>query len=269
MQPRDIIVIGASAEGVEALQNLVGHLPNDYKGTMFIVLHTKAYQKSTLAEILSNIGSLKAEFARDGAPVQKGRIYIAPSDFHLLVENSHMLVRKGPKENRFRPSIDALFRSAAYTYGPRVVGVILSGLLDDGTSGLWTVKRLGGIAIVQSPSEALFPSMPYSAHEHVEADYIVSANEIPYILNKLYQDSVDTAAPCWDSLSKQILSEIKIAALEALPSDLLYLGRSTNFTCPECGRNLLLIQEGNWIRYRCEKGHAFNDLSLFPKVYAQ
>lgn len=269
MQPRDIVVIGASAGGVEALQDIVRNISKDYMGTIFIVLHTRAYHKSKLPEILSSIGPLKAEFAIDDEVIRKGHIYIAPSDYHLLVEDSHMLVRKGPKENLFRPSIDALFRSVAYTYGPRAVGIILSGLLEDGTSGLWTIKRRGGIAIIQKPSEALFPSMPNKALEHVDADYIVSAHETPPILTKLYQDPVEADTILPDTFRKQLISEIRIASRKARPSDLTHLGKPTNLICPECGNKLILIQEDKWIRYRCTKGHAFSKICLRPNVYEQ
>src|SRR3954465_10223325 len=152
--PHRIIVLGASAGGVESLKDVLCELPADLPAAICVVLHVPAYQPSALPTILSNCGNLPAVHPKDGATIEEGRIYVAPPDHHLLVEKGYLAVKKGPKENRFRPSIDALFRSAAYQYGPRCIGVVLSGALDDGTSGLWSVKRLGGIAIIQEPNDA-------------------------------------------------------------------------------------------------------------------
>ena len=162
MAQRDIVVIGASAGGVAVLTELVQSLPADFHAAVFIVLHIPPHSPSVLPQILSAAGPLQAVHPVDGERIQKGRIYIASPDHHLLIEDGHVVVRKGPKENRFRPSVDALFRSAAYIYGPRVIGIVLTGTLDDGTSGLWSIKRLGGVAIIQEPKEAPFPSMPAS-----------------------------------------------------------------------------------------------------------
>src|SRR5256885_7605157 len=155
-----IIVLGASAGGVESLKDVLSKLPAKLPAAVCLVLHVPAYQPSSLPEILTKCGKLKAIHPADGAKIKPGFIYVAPPDHHLLIEKDHLAVTKGPKENRFRPSIDALFRSAAYSYGPRAIGIVLSGALDDGTSGLWSVKRLGGIAIIQEPSDARFESMP-------------------------------------------------------------------------------------------------------------
>jgi len=162
MPKRDIVVIGASAGGVYASQDLVASLPEDFDAAIFVVLHVAAHSPSFLPNILKASGALVAVHPNDGEAIASGRIYVAPPDHHLLIEGNRVLVKKGPKENRFRPSIDALFRSAAYTFGPRVIGVVLTGMLNDGTSGMWSVKRLGGVGIIQEPAEALYPSMPAS-----------------------------------------------------------------------------------------------------------
>src|SRR5688572_25460972 len=141
-----VVVIGASAGGVESLREVVKGLPADLPAAVFVVLHISPFQPSSLPEILSRSGPLPACHPEDGAKIEAGRIYTAPPDHHLLIERGRVAVAKGPKENRFRPSIDALFRSAAYSYGPKVIGIVLSGALDDGTSGLWSIKRLGGTA---------------------------------------------------------------------------------------------------------------------------
>ncbi len=172
MAKRDIIVIGSSAGGVLALQELVASLPVGFKVPIFIVQHIPPTSTSMMPQILSRVGLLKAVHPRDGDPIEEGHIYLAPPDHHMLVERDRILIKKGPKENRFRPSIDALFRSAAYNYGSRVIGIVLTGLLDDGTSGMWSVKRLGGLGIVQQPQDAAYPSMPASVLEYVDVDYV-------------------------------------------------------------------------------------------------
>jgi two-component system chemotaxis response regulator CheB len=162
MANRDIIVIGASAGGVEALSDFFSGLPANLEATIFVVLHIPPYSPSSLPVILTRCGHMSASHPKDGEEVRPGQVYIAPPDHHLLVELGRVLIKRGPKENRFRPSVDALFRSAAYAYGRRVIGIVLSGALDDGTSGLWTIKRLGGVAIVQQPEDACVPNMPRS-----------------------------------------------------------------------------------------------------------
>src|SRR5215216_8035460 len=179
------IVIGASAGGVETLREVVAHLPEDLSVPVFVVLHIPPFVASSLPKILSEAGHLPAVHPQDGDKIKPGHIYIAPPDHHLLIEEEHMAVKRGPKENHFRPSIDALFRSAAYIYGPKAIGVVLSGALDDGTSGLWSIKRLGGTAIVQEPSQAQFDSMPLSALEYVEVDYNLPSTEIGALLGRL------------------------------------------------------------------------------------
>lgn len=185
MPGHDIIVIGASAGGVEALVILTGSLPRELAATVFIVLHVPAQSPSMLPEILNYAGRLKAVSATDNADIEYGHIYIAPPDFHLLVEREHMRVVHGPRENRHRPAIDPLFRSAAQAYGPRVIGVILTGSLNDGTGGLQAIKRCGGLAVVQAPQDARFPSMPTSAMEHVKVDYTLPLAQIGPLLERL------------------------------------------------------------------------------------
>lgn len=189
MVKRDIIVIGSSAGGVYALKELVAGLPADLPAAIFIVQHVSADSPSHLPAILNFSGKLRAAHPADGEPIQRGHIYVAPPDHHLLLEQERVLVKRGSQENRFRPSIDALFRSAAYTYGPRVIGVVLTGALDDGTSGMWSVKRLGGVSIIQQPREAPYPSMPESVHQHVPVDHIVSISQLASLLIELTQEN--------------------------------------------------------------------------------
>src|SRR5882724_6453137 len=185
MIKRDVIVIGASAGGVKALTAIVGGLPRDLSASVFVVLHVSPHKPSTLPTILGRAGPLEVVHAQDGEVVRNGKIYVAPPDRHLLLETDKIAVRRGPKENRFRPSVDALFRSAADVYGSRAIGVILSGLLDDGTSGLRSIKRLGGIGIVQKPEDARYPQMPRNALDNVEIEHVCRATEIGALLAKL------------------------------------------------------------------------------------
>lgn len=260
MLPR-CIVIGASAGGFEVVKNIVAQLPADLAVPVFVVLHIRAYEPSLLPEILDQVGPLPAMHPEDGTKVQAGTVYVAPPDHHLLVDDGHVAVKRGPKENGFRPSIDALFRSAAYSFGPAVIGVILSGALNDGTSGLWSIKRLGGIAIVQDPHEARFPSMPRSALEYIEADYKVPSNKIAPLLAQLAQEQRDQEAIIGNGVDDdvaRIAKEVQIAAGINLPEKtILELGELSPFTCPECRGALVRIPEGRLFRFRCHTGHGF------------
>lgn len=186
----DVFVIGASAGGVEALTCLVGTLPSDFPGSLFVVLHIPAESPSVLPRILTRAGVLKASHPKDEERIHPGHIYVAPPDYHLLVEQGHVRVVSGPTENRHRPAIDPLFRSAARSYGARTVGIVLSGMLDDGTAGLLAIKRCGGMAIVQHPAEALYPSMSQSALTHVDVDYCVPVGEMGNLLLALARQPV-------------------------------------------------------------------------------
>ena len=182
---RDIIVVGASAGGVEALQQLTSGLPADLPAAIFIVMHLPTWCKSELPEIVTRSGGPIALEAQAEQPFQMGRIYIAPPDHHLLLERDSIRLWRGPKENRHRPAINALFRSAAVAHKNRVIGVILSGALDDGSAGLWWIKQFGGLAVVQDPNGARFPSMPRSALEHVDVDYVVGLRDMGPLLATL------------------------------------------------------------------------------------
>src|SRR5437016_10618338 len=160
MAERDIVVIGASAGGVEALKDLVRGFPPDIRACFFVVLHFPPFQKSHLPEILSKVGVFPAHHAKNGDLIQPGRIYVAPPDQHLLINDGRIQLWRGPKENYTRPAVNPLFRTAAETYGRRVIGVILTGLLDDGTAALIATKSKGAIAVVQDPDAALLSRMP-------------------------------------------------------------------------------------------------------------
>ncbi|MCA1617842.1 MAG: chemotaxis protein CheB [Acidobacteria bacterium] len=265
MPGRDIVVVGTSAGGVEALRELVGGLPADFPGSVFIVMHTAPDSPGVLAQILARAGKLPAAAASNRERVRPGRVYVAPPDMHLLLEPGLMRLTRGPKENRFRPAVDPLFRSAAAVYGPRVTGVILTGGLDDGTSGLWAVKRLGGVAVVQDPEEAFMPSMPQSALEQVEVDYTLPLAEIAPLLSRLAGTSV--AEQGGYEVPEELNIEVKIAMEDnARDLGLARLGSPSVFTCPECHGTLLQLKENDRPRYRCHTGHAYSSDSLLSEL---
>lgn len=181
----DIVVVGASAGGVGSLHRVVEHIPADFPAAILVALHLPAGIRSMLPRILERAGNLPAAEAVDREPIEPGRIYVAPAGFHLTVQPGYLAVRRGAREHGNRPAIDPLFRSAAIAYGRRAIGVILSGLLDDGTAGLRELKRAGGIAIVQDPRDTEWPSMPQSALTHVPIDYCVPASQIGVLLREL------------------------------------------------------------------------------------
>ena len=183
--PTQIVAIGASAGGIDALRMIIGGLPDDFAPAIFVVLHTAADSPGVLAAILQRAGRLPAVCVRVRDPIRQGHIYVAAPDRHLLVEHNRAIATRGPKENRFRPAIDPLFRSAAHAYGPGVIGVILSGGLDDGSGGLLAIKQQGGTTIVQDPTTALNPSMPRSALRMVDVDHCLAVEQIAPLLLRL------------------------------------------------------------------------------------
>lgn len=267
MAKRDIIVIGASAGGVYALKDLVTTLPADFPASIFIVLHISAHEPSLLPQILSHAGQLPVSHPADGEPIQTGHIYVAPPDHHLLVEQHQVLVKRGPKENRFRPSIDALFRSAAYSYGPRVIGVVLTGMLDDGTSGMWSINRLGGVSVIQDPQEAPYPSMPESVAQHVAVDHVVTVAQLGSLLAELVQQEVGQRPSLSNGQESRLAKEVKLTQEDsAFDMYIFSIGELSPLTCPECHGTLVSIQEGTLTRYRCHTGHGFTAKALLSGV---
>lgn len=273
MPQRDIIVVGASAGGIEALKTLITDLPATFPAAIFVVVHLSAESPGLLPTILDHVAQIPVVEATDQAPIRAGHIYVAPPDYHLLLEPGWMRVTYGPKENRFRPAIDPLFRSAAYAFGPQVIGVVLSGLLDDGTAGLWAIKDRGGLAVVQEPGEALYPSMPQSALRHVAVDSRLRMREMAAVLTGLVCEpltgemtgemTVESEVPMSDALA----IETKIALADnALQSGVLRLGQPSYFTCPECHGVLVQIEEGDIVRFRCHTGHAYSQETLLAEV---
>lgn len=266
MAIRDIIVIGASAGGIEALRVLVGMLPKDFPASIFVVLHISPASPGVLPDILSRAGELQAVSPRDWQTIEPGRIYVAPPDHHLLLEpTGDVRVTRGPKENRFRPAVDPLFRSAARAFGQRVIGIILTGGLDDGTAGLWAVKQRGGVAVVQDPVDADEPSMPLSALRYVEVDYCLPLADIASLLVRLTAEPADKegGSPMPEELDIEVGIALEDRAHEA---GVLKLGEMSPFTCPECHGTLLQMRDENPLRFRCHTGHAFSINSLLAEL---
>ncbi len=265
---RDIVVIGASAGGVKAILELVKSLPHDFPATIFIVQHVAPHTESILPDLITMLSPLKAKHPKDGEKFEPGMIYVAPPDHHMLLEEDSIRITRGPKENRFRPSVDALFRSAAYIFKSRVIGVVLSGYLDDGTSGLWSVQRLGGNVVVQEPKDAPFPDMPANALEFVNADHVVPIAEMAALLVRL---TTEPTRPIKPTISQDDLDRIKIELIiarqdNAFEMGIIDKGQLTPFTCPDCHGALTQLIEGNLIRFRCHTGHAYTISSLLAEV---
>ena len=240
-------------------------LPRDLPAAVFVVWHIAPGSPALLADILGRAGPLPAMHPHDGEALRPGRIYVAPPDHHLLLEDGRVRLSRGPKENRFRPAVDPLFRSAAIAYGPRVVGVILSGALDDGTAGMEAVKARGGIAVIQDPREAVDPAMPHSVLAHVVVDHVLPAAS----LGPLLADLAALAAPegGTEPMPEHIDIETRIALEEnALAAGVTKLGSLSPYTCPECHGTLLELTNDGIMRFRCHTGHAYTVNSLLSEV---
>lgn len=259
---RDLVVVGASAGGVEALRELVRGLPPDFDATIFAVLHLAASAPSILPEILGRAGTLPSRHpdpsVADGL-FQPRTLYVAPPDRHMIIEGDRVMSVLTGKENRHRPAIDPLFRSAARFHGRRVIGVILTGALDDGTAGLAMVKRQGGLAVVQDPDDALFSSMPRSALSHVAVDHCVALAEIPGLLARLTREELTGPAVMAPG---ELDVETKLSVSGSEPSDVDKLGTPSMFTCPECNGALWEMDDKQVLRFRCHVGHALSAESL-------
>jgi two-component system chemotaxis response regulator CheB len=248
-----LIVIGASAGGVEALQELVKNLPPEFPAAVLVVLHVASAATSVLPQILARKGPLPAAFAEDGDELRPGQIYVAPSDHHMLVADGRIRLTRGPRENGHRPAIDPLFRSAARWAGGRCIGVILSGLLDDGAQGLRFIKASGGGAVVQDPGDAHYPNMPEAALGLTTVDHVAPADQMAQALCALIEDPVPRM-PAHNRAALLIADEER--PVEGPPSGL---------TCPECGGALWEQDEGPNVRYACHVGHAYSVESLLEE----
>jgi two-component system chemotaxis response regulator CheB len=263
VQGHDIVVIGGSAGSVEVLTRLVSQLPAGLPAALFVVVHVPPDSTSILPEILGRRGPLPAAHARHGEAIEPGRIYVAPPDRHLLLHEGHVHLARGPRENATRPAIDPLFRTAAQAYGPRVVAVVLSGTLDDGSVGLGVVKSRGGVALVQDPDEALFPGMPRSAMRAVDADGVLPVDALAARIAQLaHEPAREAPAPLDPTVQQEIdMAEMDPQAIMGYPAG----GRPTDLTCPECRGPIVELGEAEGVHYRCRVGHAYSPETLYAQ----
>ncbi|MBD1903703.1 chemotaxis protein CheB [Trichocoleus sp. DQ-A3] len=253
MPGHDIIVIGASAGGVEALIQLVADLPPNLPAAIFVVVHFPAWGKSVLPQLLNREGFLHADHAKNNEKIELGRIYVAPPDYHLLMKRGYIRLVQGAKEKGTRPAVDPLFRTAARAYKRRVVGVVLSGTLDDGTAGLIDLKRQGGVAVVQDLTDAFFSGMPKNAIEHTEVDFILPLSSIAPVLVRLAHEPVEEETASTFETDIDVV-EVDGAALRELRKH----GTFSGFTCPDCGGNLFQLNKSGLLQYICRMGHAYS-----------
>ena len=259
MEHRDIIAIGTSTGGVEALKRICSGLPGDLAAAVFIVLHMPADGPNLLPEILEQQGPLPARLAVDGERIERGCIYVAAADRHLLVIDDVIRLGRGPRENLARPAVDPLFRSVAASYGPRAVGVVLTGELNDGAAGLTDIKRCGGVTVVQSPTDALAPAMPVSALQASDVDYRAPLSQLPGVLTHL----VGQPAGPRPRVPRAIELEVDIAlGRPCLTATLMEFADPAPLSCPACSGVLSQVRDPSPLRFRCQVGHAYTAQSL-------
>lgn len=260
--PRDVIVIGASAGGVEAILGLLQNIPKTIDASIFVVLHVSPTSPSVLPQLISARTALPAIHPENETKFERGKVYVAPPDHHMTLANNHIVVERGPRENRHRPAVDPLFRSAALAYGPRVIGVILSGTLDDGTAGLHTIKTCGGTAVVQHPEDAICPGMPENALRYVEVDHCVPLEKMSKLLVELVgKPASPSLADCEiAAVGKEI--EGKLMTPKEMARD---FGPPSGFICPECNGPLWEMNEGRHTHFRCLVGHKFSPESFLAE----
>ncbi|MGH2846216.1 MAG: chemotaxis protein CheB, partial [Thermoleophilaceae bacterium] len=253
---RDVVVVGASAGGVEALSRMMPGLPPEFPAAVLVVLHLSPTGTSVLPSILGREGRLTAGVPAHDEKVHRGHVYVAPPDRHMLLAGSRVQLSAGPRENGHRPAIDPLFRSAARTYGPRVIAVILSGMLDDGSAGARLVKERGGVVLVQSPEDALYPAMPEHASTDTEVDGILAADALAGRLAELVEEPLD---PAWEAeVGARERAEQAAVAAAVTGED----GEPAELSCPECGGPLWERGEGEFVHFTCRVGHTYSPESL-------
>lgn len=260
MAKHDIIVIGASAGGVEAISRVVGELPREVRASILVVLHISR-GRSLLPEILTRAGRLPAAHPTDGEPLQYGRIYVAPPDQHMLVEAGHIRLAHTASENGVRPAVDPLFRSAARAYGPRVTAVVLTGTLDDGTAGIAAVKEAGGATVAQDPEEAAAPGMPRNAIMTGMVDHVLPLRDIPLLLSALVEEEAQPVRvapnqPHIQPMEPDLASPPLAVHAHDRP------GRPSIFSCPECHGVLWEMDDQGLLRFRCRVGHVYSPESM-------
>ncbi len=259
-----VVVIGTSAGGLSALKKLIGQLHNDFPLPVLVVRHISPDATgNVLLNELNKLNTVKCQHAETGNKLKPGYLYLAPSDHHLLIGGDlKMLVTKGAQENRYRPAIDPLFRSAAVGFGTGVIGILLTGYLDDGTAGMKAIERCGGTCIVQDPEDAEYPAMPKNAINNVKVDYCLPISEMGALLYQLIPQKLRKSIP----VPSDISIEAKIA--ERVLSDLASVNKVGNqvpFNCPGCGGVLWKVEKNSSSRYRCHTGHAYTAAALLAE----
>jgi two-component system chemotaxis response regulator CheB len=257
-----LVTIGASAGGIEPLIQLVSSLPRDLHAAVLVVVHVPAQGRSMLPTILARRTGLQVDHAQDGEPLTAGRVYVAPPDRHLLVEDGVVRVALGARENRARPAVDPLFRSAALSHGQQVVAVVLSGAMDDGAAGLADVKAMGGVAVVQDPADAAYSSMPLSAVRSADVDHVAPASEIGALVRRIVAEMTESDQPqefaARTDPEERLRREVRDAEFTSQPDAAIFAGaRPAMFGCPDCGGALWELQAEGILRYRCLVGHGY------------
>jgi two-component system chemotaxis response regulator CheB len=255
---RGVVAVGASAGGVEALSDLAASLPADLPYAVLVVLHVPAGAPSVLAGILDRNGPLPARSAEGNSPLEPATITVAVPDHHLLVDDHRVTLSEGPTENRYRPAINALFRSAALTFGTRAIGCLLSGVLDDGVSGVAAIRARGGTTIVQRPDDALFPAMPQNAIAAGFVDYQVAAKEVGPLLTELADRQLEEPDVRRDA-RMELENRIAMGRKFSTDFDGEKLGPPSGYTCPDCNGSLMVVDDKD---FRCRVGHAWTADSL-------
>jgi two-component system, chemotaxis family, protein-glutamate methylesterase/glutaminase len=258
--PKYVFAVGASAGGLPAVSRAVAGLDRVIDMAVLVVIHLsrQSNAQNIVNAIQKNTG-LDCLVADDGMAIQSGCLYLAPADKHLAVKNGLLQLNQGPHENKYRPAIDALFRAVAVNYANRAVGIILTGMLDDGTSGMWAIQSCGGTCIAQDPDDAEFPDMPRSVINKVKIDHIVTLREMPDLITKIAQSPLPTEKP----IPKELAIEAEITErMMSEIDELKQIGDRSDFVCPDCGGGLYEIKNDPAHRYRCHTGHTYTERLL-------
>jgi two-component system chemotaxis response regulator CheB len=258
-----IIVVGASAGGFKAVSELLSVTPDGLNTAILVVIHlAQASQASIIQQYFEKDTSYKCLIPADDEIITAGNVYFAPPDRHMLVKENKIKLIQGPHENRWRPSVDVLFRSAAASFNSKVIGIVLSGMLDDGTSGMWAVKRCGGVCIVQEPADAEYPDMPQNVLNNMEVDHRVPVKEMGYILDDIFSKPAPDAFEVPDEVKLE--TEVTTRIVSTI-DELAQLGTHSRYSCPDCGGGLYQINNEPLLRYRCHTGHVYTADALLAK----